>query len=306
MIREKILDYIGGTPIVPLRKVVGKESAEVLAKLEGFNPGGSVKDRIALAMIESAERSGDLKPGGTIVEPTSGNTGIGLAMVARIKGYRMILTMPDTMTVERRQLLEAYGAELVLTEGAKGMGGAVQRASDLMQENPDWYLPQQFKNPANPEVHRRTTAREILGAVTGPIHAFVAGVGTGGTITGVGEVLREKYPSIRIVAVEPAGSPVLQTGKAGPHKIAGIGAGFVPEVLNTKIYDEVMAVEDNAAAEMTRCLALEEGLLLGISSGAAAWAALEIAKKLGKGKRVVVIFPDRGDRYLSAGLFKRN
>jgi len=306
MNRAKILDYIGGTPMVALRKVVGPDDADVLAKLEGFNPGGSVKDRIALAMIEDAERSGKLRPGGTIVEPTSGNTGIGLAMVARIKGYRMILTMPETMTMERRQLLEAYGAELVLTEGAKGMGGAVAGACELMDQNPEWYMPQQFRNPSNPEIHRRTTAREILGAVQGPIHAFVAGIGTGGTITGVGEVLREKMPNVKIIAVEPAGSPVLSAGKAGPHKIAGIGAGFVPDVLNTEIYDEILTVEDGAAAEMTRCLALEEGLLLGISSGAAAWAALETAKRLGKGKRVVVIFPDRGDRYLSAGLFKRS
>jgi len=304
MIRERILDCIGGTPMVPLRRLPGSGDAELLAKLEGFNPGGSVKDRIALSMIEAAERSGDLQPGATILEPTSGNTGIGLAMVARIKGYRMVLTMPDTMTLERQQLLEAYGAELVLSEGAKGMTGAVNKACELMEQNSGWFMPQQFKNPANPEVHRTTTAREILGAVQGPIHAFVAGVGTGGTITGVGEVLRERFPDIHIVAVEPAGSPVLSGGKAGPHKIAGIGAGFVPEVLNSRIYDEVVTVEDQAAAEMARRLATEEGLLLGISSGAAACAALETAKRLGKGKRVVVIFPDRGDRYLSTGLFK--
>lgn len=277
---------------------------EIWAKLEGYNPGGSVKDRIALSMIEQAEREGKLKPGGTIIEPTSGNTGIGLAMVAAIKGYKMVLTMPETMSMERRQLLQAYGAELVLTEGKKGMKGSVQKAEEIHNSHPEFYfMPQQFENPANPEVHRETTAKEILNDLGAAPDGFVAGVGTGGTITGVGEVLKDRNPDIWIAAVEPASSPVLSGGSPGPHKIAGIGAGFVPVVLNTKIYNEVIPVADGDAAETARALARREGMLSGISSGAAMWAAIKVARRLGKGKKVVVIFPDRGDRYLSTGLF---
>jgi cysteine synthase A len=278
-------------------------SATVWAKLERANPGGSVKDRIGLAMIEAAERDGLLKPGGVIVEPTSGNTGIGLAMVAAVKGYRLILTMPDTLSVERRTLLAAYGAELVLTPGAEGMKGAIAKAEELVRDNPGSFMPQQFKNPANPEVHRRTTAVEILHQVEGPIHAFVAGVGTGGTVTGVGEVLKERYPAVQIVAVEPANSPVLSGGQPGSHKIQGIGAGFVPGVLDMDVMDEVITVANEEALEAARRLAREEGLLVGISSGAAAFAALRVAERLGGGKTVVVILPDTGERYLSTDLF---
>jgi len=254
-------------------------------------------------MIESAEKSGALKPRSTIIEPTSGNTGIGLALVAAVKGYKLILTMPETMSMERRQLLQAYGAELVLTEGKKGMLGAVEKAEETYKHNPDYFMPQQFENPANPEIHRKTTAVEILDALGAAPDGFVAGVGTGGTITGIGEALRSKKPDIWIAAVEPAASPVLSGGNPGPHKIAGIGAGFYPGVLNTKIYDEVIPVTDDDAAETARQLSLKEGLLCGISSGAAMWAALRVARKLGKGKKVVVILPDRGERYLSTGLF---
>jgi cysteine synthase A len=278
-------------------------SATVWAKLERANPGGSVKDRIGLAMIEAAERDGLLNPGGVIVEPTSGNTGIGLAMTAAVKGYRLILTMPDTLSVERRTLLAAYGAELVLTPGTVGMKGAIAKAEELVRENPGSLMPQQFKNPANPKVHRRTTAVEVLQQVDGPIHAFVAGVGTGGTLTGVGEVLKERYPTVRIVAVEPANSPVLSGGQPGPHKIQGIGAGFVPDVLNRDLADEVITVANEEALETARRLAREEGLLVGISSGAAAFAALQVAERLGDGKTVVVILPDTGERYLSTELF---
>jgi cysteine synthase len=299
-----VLKLIGNTPLVKINRLTGQGDAEVWAKIEGYNPGGSVKDRIALFMIETAEEEGKLKPGGTIIEPTSGNTGIGLAMVAAVKGYKLVLTMPETMSLERRQLLQAYGAELVLTEGKKGMKGAVERAEEIHKENPSFYfMPQQFENRSNPEIHRRTTAVEILNDLGGAPDGFVAGVGTGGTITGVGEVLRERNPGIRIVAVEPAASPVLSGGKPGPHKIAGIGAGFVPGVLNTRIYDEVIQVADVDAAETTRTLAKQEGILCGISSGAAMWAALKVVQKLGKGKKVVVILPDRGERYLSTGLF---
>ncbi len=279
------------------------DEAEIWAKLEGCNIGGSVKDRIALSMIEAAEKSGALKPGGTLIEPTSGNTGIGLAMVAAVKGYKLMLTMPETMSMERRQLLQAYGAKLVLTDGKKGMMGAVEKAEEILKENPDYFMPHQFENPANPEIHRRTTAIEIIQDLGVIPDGFVAGVGTGGTITGVGEVLKDKKPDIRIAAVEPAASPVLSGGNPGPHKIAGIGAGFYPGVLNTKIYDEVIPVTDADAAETTRRLSTNEGLLCGISSGAAMWAALRIAKKLGRGRTVVVILPDRGERYLSTGLF---
>jgi cysteine synthase A len=300
---QNILTLIGNTPIVKLNRIPDPEGAEIWAKLEGFNPSGSVKDRIALSMIEAAEKDGRLKTGGTIIEPTSGNTGIGLSLVAAVKGYRLILTMPDTMSLERRQLFQAFGAELVLTPGSKGMLGAVEEAEIILKKNPEYFMPMQFENPANPEAHRRTTAMEILDALGTEIDGFVAGVGTGGTITGVGEVLRSKKADIWITAVEPAGSPVLSGGNPGPHKIAGLGAGFYPGVLNTKIYDEVITVTDDDAEAMARLLAKAEGILAGISSGASAWAALRVAKRLGKGKKVVVVFPDRGERYLSTGLF---
>ena len=301
---ENIITLIGNTPLVKLNTIPRSEDAEIWAKLEGFNPGGSVKDRIAHSMIETAEREGKLKPGGTIIEPTSGNTGIGLALIAAVKGYRLILTMPETMSVERRQVLEAYGAEVVLTSGTKGMMGAVEEAELMLRSNPDYFMPIQFENPANPEIHRKTTAIEIIDALGTNIDGFVAGVGTGGTITGVGEVLKSKNPDIRITAVEPAASPVLSGGDPGPHKIPGIGAGFFPGVLNTTIYDEIIPVSDEDAASMARRLAREEGILAGISCGAAVWAAVKAAAKLGKDKKVVVVLPDRGDRYLSTGLFK--
>ena len=300
---DTVLELIGCTPVVRLQRMPAPGSATVWAKLERANPGGSVKDRIGLSMVEAAERDGLLKPGGVIVEPTSGNTGIGLAMVAAVKGYRLILTMPDTLSVERRTLLAAYGAELVLTPGAAGIKGAIARAEELVRENPGSFMPQQFKNPANPEVHRRTTAVEILQQVEGHLNAFVAGVGTGGTLTGVGEVLKERYPAVQIIAVEPANSPVLSGGQPGPHKIQGIGAGFVPDVLNMDVVDEVIAVANEEALETARRLAREEGLLVGISSGAAAFAALQVAGRLGDGKTVVVILPDTGERYLSTELF---
>jgi cysteine synthase A len=301
---KDILDLIGNTPLVKIDHLTGPDDAEVWAKIEGCNPGGSVKDRIALFMITTAEKEGKLGPGGTVIEPTSGNTGIGLAMVASVKGYKLVLTMPETMSLERRQLLQAYGAELVLTEGKKGMKGAVEKAEEIHKANPSfYYMPQQFENRSNPEIHRRTTAVEILNDLGAAPDGLVAGVGTGGTITGVGEVMREKNPDIRIAAVEPSASPVLSGGKPGPHKIAGIGAGFIPLVLNTNIYNEVIQVSDNDAAGMTRTLARKEGILCGISSGAAMWAGLKVAQKLGKGKKVVVILPDRGERYLSTGLF---
>lgn len=300
---NSVLDLIGLTPLIRLNCVVPPGAATVWAKLERTNPGGSVKDRIALAMIEAAERDGVLKPGGTIVEPTSGNTGVGLAMVAAVKGYRVILVMPESMSVERRRLLTAYGAEVMLTPGDEGMSGAVRRARDLLAENPGYFMPQQFDNPANPEAHRHTTAQEILTQADGPIDAFVAGVGTGGTITGVGKVLKEKYPGILVIAVEPARSPVLSGGQPGPHKIQGIGADFVPSVLKREVIDEVLPVADDDAMEMARRLAREEGLLVGISSGAAAHAAAEIAVRLGHGKTVVMILPDTGERYLSTELY---
>lgn len=303
LVTQDIIRLIGNTPLVKLKKIPSSEDAEVWAKLEGFNPGGSVKDRIALNMIETAEREGKLKPGGTIIEPTSGNTGIGLALISAVRGFRLILTMSDTMSLERRQMFEAYGAEVVLTPGSRGMLGAVEEAEIILQANPDYFMPMQFENPANPDIHRRTTAVEILGDLGRDISAFVAGVGTGGTITGTGEVLKKEIPGIHIAAVEPAASPVLSGGDPGPHRIAGIGAGFYPGVLNTKIYDEVVPVTDEDAEEMSRRLAKEEGILSGVSSGAAVWAALRIARRLGKGHSVVVILPDRGDRYLSTGLF---
>jgi cysteine synthase A len=296
------LDLIGNTPVVRLNRLAGPEHAAVWGKLENFNPGGSVKDRICLSMIEAAERAGRLKPGDTIVEPTSGNTGIGLALVASVKGYRLILTMPETMSTERRALLMAYGAEIVLTPDSKGMHAAVRKAEELIAEHPDYFMPQQFSNPANPQVHRETTAVELLQQFE-RIDAFVAGVGTGGTITGVGQVLREKMPGIVVVAVEPARSPVLSHGEPGFHGIQGIGAGFVPGILDQDVYDEVFTVTDEDAAECARHLARHEGILVGISSGANCHAALQIARRLGPGKTVVTVFADTGERYLTTDLF---
>jgi cysteine synthase A len=299
---ESLLDLVGKTPVVRLQRMVPPSSAEIWAKLESFNPGGSVKDRICLAMIEAAERDGRLRPGATIVEPTSGNTGIGLALVCAIKGYRLILTMPDTMSQERRSLLRAYGATLVLTPDTRGMHGAIRKAEEIVSEHPDYFMPQQFANPANPDVHRRTTAPELLEQFE-RIDAFVAGVGTGGTITGVGEVLRARMPGVRIVAVEPAASPVLSGGEPGFHTIQGWGAGFVPDILNTSVYHEIISVTDADATACTRRLAKEEGILAGISSGGALVAALDVARRLGPGKVVVTVFPDTGERYLTTDLF---
>jgi cysteine synthase A len=301
-IAKSALDLVGNTPMVRLGRIVPAGHAEVIGKLEAGNPGGSVKDRIALSMIEDAEERGLLKPGATIVEPTSGNTGIGLAMVAAVKGYRLILTMPDDMSQERRKLLQRYGAQLVLTPAIEGMTGAVFAAEEMVQKNRDYFMPQQFNNPANPEVHRRTTVNEILRDTDGRLDAFVAGVGTGGTITGVGEVLKQKLPSVQIVAVEPTRSPVLGGGKPGLHGIQGIGASFVPGVLNRSVYDELIAVKDEDAIEMTRRLTRMEGLLVGISAGAAVFASIQVAKRLGEGKRVVTILPDTGERYLSVNI----
>lgn len=309
-IKESALELVGGTPILKLNrysKQAGVEGAAILAKLEYLNPAGSVKDRIALAMIEDAEKKGVLKPGSTIIEPTSGNTGIGLAAVAAAKGYRAILTLPDTMSVERRNLLGAYGAELVLTEGAKGMKGAIARAEELKEEIPDSVILGQFVNPANPAVHKATTGPEIWEQTDGKVDIFVAGVGTGGTVTGVGEFLKERNPNVKVVAVEPAASPVLSQGTAGPHKIQGIGAGFVPEVLNTKIYDEVITIENEDAFAEGKVFAVSEGILVGISSGAALKAAsILAARDENKGKTIVVLLPDSGDRYLSTPLFSKN
>lgn len=301
---RSILNLIGSTPVVKLRNLPGKNDGEVWGKLESFNPGGSVKDRICLSMIEAAEHENRLRPGATIIEPTSGNTGIGLALVAAVKGYRLILTMPDTMSEERRSLLAAYGATIILTPDTKGMGGAIRKAEEILSEHPDYFMPQQFSNPANPEIHRRTTAMELLKQFK-RIDAVVSGVGTGGTITGVGEVLKDKMKDIRIVAVEPAASAVLSGGQPGYHKIQGIGAGFIPEVLNTRIYDEIITVGDAEAALFTRRLASEEGLFVGISSGAACCAALKVANKLGKGHVVVTFLADTGERYLSTDVFGR-
>ncbi len=300
---QSVVELIGSTPVVKLNRSVPENSADVYLKLEYFNPAKSVKDRIALAMVEDAEKKGILQPGGTIVEPTSGNTGIGLAMVAAAKGYKLIVTMPETMSVERRNLLRAYGAELVLTPGPEGMKGAIAKAEELAKEH-GYFMPQQFENYANPEIHRLTTGPEIVKQMGDQLDGFVAGIGTGGTITGAGQVLREHYPNIKIVAVEPKDSPVLSGGKPGPHKIQGIGAGFVPRVLNTEIYDELSHVTTEEAFAAARKVARLEGILGGISAGAAMHAAFKVAKELGPGKRVLAIVPDNGERYLSTDLYK--
>ncbi len=302
---NSIIETIGHTPLVRLNKISHGISTNILLKLEYFNPMSSVKDRIGAAMIEEAEESGKIKPGMTLVEPTSGNTGIALAFAAAAKGYKLILTMPDTMSIERRKLLKALGAELVLTPGAEGMKGAIKKAEDLAKENPEYFMPQQFKNPANPEIHRQTTAWEIWEDTDGKVDILVAGVGTGGTITGVSEVIKLQKPSFKAIAVEPKDSPVLSGGTPGPHKIQGIGAGFVPDILNKNILDEVITVAHTDAGEIARRLAKEEGILVGISSGAAVWAALEIAKRPeNQDKTIVVIIPSCGERYLSTWLYE--
>ncbi len=304
---QNITEVIGDTPLVRLNRVVPEGSAEVYVKLEYQNPGASVKDRIAISMVEQAEKEGKLKPGDTIVEPTSGNTGIGLALVAAAKGYKAILVMPETMSLERRNLLRAYGAKLELTPGPEGMKGAIRRAEEIVAANPDHFLPQQFQNQANVKIHRETTGPEIVEAINsldGKLDAFISGIGTGGTITGAGEVLKSNFPGIKIYAVEPTASPILSGGKPGPHKIQGIGAGFVPDILNTNIYDGVITVENDEAFETSRNVAKSEGILGGISSGAAIFAALKVAKELGAGKRVVAILPSNGERYLSTPLYQ--
>jgi cysteine synthase A len=300
---QYIYDLIGQTPVVKANRIVGANDATLWMKLEGYNPAFSVKDRIDISMIEAAEKDGTLKPGGVVVEGTSGNTGIGLAMVCAAKGYRCVLIMPDTMSMERRKLLQAYGAELVLTPGAKGMKGAVEGADKVAAEIDNSFIPRQFDNPANPDIHYRTTGPEIFEQVPGPIDAVCFGIGTGGTITGAGRFLREKYPKLKIFACEPKDSPLLTEGKPGPHKIQGWGPNFVPKILDTKIYDDVITVEKDDAFEMTRKLARLEGILAGISSGAATHAALEVCRRLGKGKTVVTLLPDTGERYLSLELF---
>lgn len=305
-IYRKITDLIGKTPILELENYekVNELQATILAKLEYFNPAGSVKDRIAKAMIDEAEEQGKLKPGAVIIEPTSGNTGIGLASVAASRGYRIIITMPETMSIERRNLLKAYGAELVLTDGAKGMKGAIAKADELAKEIPGSFIPSQFTNPANPEYHRATTGPEIWEDTDGKVDIFVAGVGTGGTVSGVGEYLKSKNPDVKIVAVEPADSPVLSEGKSGPHKIQGIGAGFIPDTLNTEIYDEIITVKNEDAFKTGKAVAHNEGVLVGISSGAAVWAATQLANRPeNKGKTIVALLPDTGERYLSTPMF---
>ena len=302
-IANSIVELIGQTPVVKLNHIVDENSADVYLKLEYMNPGSSVKDRIALAMVEAAEKSGQLKPGDTIIEPTSGNTGIGLAWVAAAKGYKAILVMPETMSLERRNLLRAYGAQLVLTPGPEGMKGAIGKAEELANKH-GYFMPQQFENGANPEVHRQTTGKELVEQFGDQLDAFVAGIGTGGTITGAGEVLKETFKDIKIYAVEPADSPVISGGKPGPHKIQGIGAGFVPSVLNTEIYDDIIQVTTEQSFETSRLVGSQEGILGGISAGAAVYAALKVAKELGKGKKVVAIIPDNGERYLSTALYQ--
>ena len=305
-IARKLTDLVGNTPLLELSNYNKSNGlkARLIVKIESFNPAGSVKDRVALAMIEDAEVKGVLTPGATIIEPTSGNTGIGLASIAAVKGYRIILTMPETMSVERRNILKAYGAEIVLTEGVKGMKGAIEKADELAKEIPGSYIPGQFVNPANPEVHRKTTGPEIWKDTDGEVDLFIAGVGTGGTLTGVGEYLKSQNPDVKIVALEPASSPVLSTGKGGPHKIQGIGAGFVPDVLNTTVYDEIFTVDNDDAFATGKLLAKKEGILVGISSGAALYGAIELAKRPeNKGKTIVALLPDTGDRYYSTPLF---
>ncbi|WP_029688332.1 cysteine synthase A [Thermoanaerobacter sp. A7A] len=306
MIANNVFELIGKTPVVKLNKIVEKEWAEIYLKLEFFNPGGSVKDRVAFSMIEKAEKEGKLKKGSVIIEPTSGNTGIGLAMVGAAKGYKVIIVMPDTMSMERRMLLAAYGAEVVLTPGKLGMEGAIKKAEELVRQNKNYFIPQQFENFANPLIHEETTAKEIIEDFNEGLDAFVAGVGTGGTITGVGKKLKSKFSNIKIIAVEPFSAAVLSGKEAGPHKIQGIGAGFIPKVLDKNVIDEVIAVRDEDAFEVTRLLAKKEGILGGISTGASLWAAIEVAKKLGKGKKVLAIAPDSGERYLSTQLFRED
>lgn len=304
-IYENIIETIGNTPLVKINKIAGDSKAIILAKIESFNPLSSVKDRIGIAMIEEAEKEGKINKDTVIIEPTSGNTGVSLAFVCATKGYKLILTMPETMSIERRQLLKIFGAELVLTEGAKGMRGAVEKANELAAATKNSFVPQQFNNPANPEIHRKTTAVEILNDTDGKVDIFVAGVGTGGTITGVGEVLKKQHPDVKVVAVEPEASAILSGEMPGPHKIQGIGAGFIPEILNINVIDEIIKVSNEDAGEIARRLAKEEGILAGISSGAALWAAIEIGKrKENEGKTIVVILPDSGERYLSTWLFQ--
>lgn len=303
---NNIIELIGKTPMLKLNTMVDDKSADIYVKLESFNPGGSIKDRIARYMIEMAEKNGELQEGGTIIEPTSGNTGIGLAMVGAAKGYKVVMVMPDTMSLERRNLLKAYGAKLILTSGDKGMKGAINKATQLVKKNNNYFMPQQFENPYNPQIHSKTTAKEILDQMDNNIDTFVAGVGTGGTITGIGLALKEEIRDIKVIAVEPINSSVLSGGASNPHKIQGIGAGFIPKILDTKVYDEIYQIKDEDAMNTARLLAKKEGLILGISSGAAIYAAIQEAKKIGKGKRIVVIAPDTGERYLTTDLFKED